>query len=75
MEIPQIIIVDKQFQDEEVSSTNRSTLWIYGDSISYYFYKRVEEEKICNGTFNKCGNTYNWIYPKILYEMVMRMIE
>ncbi|XP_065666023.1 uncharacterized protein LOC101240934 [Hydra vulgaris] len=44
-------------------------LWIYGDSISYYFHYRLQKTHLCKKVFNICGNTYNWIYPKTLYEM------
>ena len=47
-----------------------STLWIYGDSISYYFHYRLQKTHLCKRVFGICENTYNWIYPKTLYEMV-----
>lgn len=49
-------------------SNNKGLLWIYGDSISYYFYHRLRIRRICRKIFNHCKNTYNWIYPKRFYE-------
>eukprot|EP00794_Sanderia_malayensis_P010106 gene10106-11141_t len=44
-------------------------MWIYGDSISYYFHKSVENNLLCTKIFKKCMVTYNWLYPKTLYEI------
>ena len=54
----------------EVKARQQSTLWIYGDSISYYFHERIKNKRLCRRVFETCGNTYNWIYPKTMYEMV-----
>ncbi|XP_066921499.1 uncharacterized protein [Clytia hemisphaerica] len=56
-------------KNRTIGNRNHSTLWIYGDSISYYFYKRLKKTSLCTDVFQSCNNTYNWIYPKKLYEM------
>ena len=48
----------------------KGNLWIYGDSISYYFYQTVEHKVLCKKIFRKCMVTYNWLYPKTLYDLV-----
>ena len=50
----------------------KGNLWIYGDSISYYFYRSVEEKLLCKKIFRKCMVTYNWLYPKTLYDLVSK---
>ena len=46
--------------------------WIYGDSLSYYFYESFSETRrqFCETYFTMCNASYNWIYPKTLYELV-----
>ena len=39
------------------------TLWIYGDSLSMRFYKSVMTRPLCNSLYQKCRNSYMWIYP------------
>jgi len=56
-------------QKKQKKHRNHSNLWIYGDSISYYFHKRLENTDLCSRIFKQCKNTYNWIYPKALYEL------
>ena len=52
---------------------HKGNLWIYGDSISYYFYRSVEDKLLCKKIFRKCMVTYNWLYPKTLYELVWKL--
>lgn len=46
--------------------------WIYGDSLSYYFFESFSKAKaqFCTTSFKMCNVSYNWIYPKTLYELV-----
>ena len=39
------------------------TLWIYGDSVSMQFYKSVMTRPLCTSLYEKCNNSYMWIYP------------
>ena len=39
------------------------TLWIYGDSVSMQFYKSVMTRPLCASLYEKCNNSYMWIYP------------
>lgn len=38
------------------------TLWIYGDSVGDFFYKSIVKQPLCTKTFQRCNNTYNWVY-------------
>ena len=38
------------------------TLWIYGDSVGDFFYKSIIRQPLCKKTFQRCNNTYNWVY-------------
>jgi len=53
-------------------TVGRGVFWVYGDSLSYYFYMSVNNpmRRLCSSVFKECNNTYNWIYPKTLYELV-----
>jgi hypothetical protein len=46
--------------------------WIYGDSLSFYFYESFSKTRrqFCDTHFKMCNVSYNWIYPKTLYELV-----
>ena len=46
--------------------------WIYGDSLSFYFYESFSttQRQFCVTNFKMCNVSYNWIYPKTLYELV-----
>ncbi|XP_020625642.1 uncharacterized protein LOC110063029 [Orbicella faveolata] len=52
-------------------TVGRGVFWVYGDSLSYYFYMSVNSpmRRLCSSVFKECNNTYNWIYPKTLYEL------
>ena len=41
------------------------TLWIYGDSLGKRFYKSVRTRPLCKSLYQKCGNSYMWIYPAL----------
>ncbi|CAB3981814.1 REDUCED WALL ACETYLATION 1-like [Paramuricea clavata] len=47
------------------------TFWIYGDSLSFYFYESFSktQQHFCETHFKMCNVSYNWIYPKTLYEL------
>lgn len=53
-------------------TVGRGVFWVYGDSLSYYFYMSVNNpmRRLCSSVFKECNNTYNWIYPKTIYELV-----
>ena len=38
------------------------TLWIYGDSVGDFFYKSIIRQPLCKKIFQRCNNTYNWVY-------------
>ena len=38
------------------------TLWIYGDSVGDFFYKSIIKQPLCKKIFQRCNNTYNWVY-------------
>ncbi|CAH3121487.1 unnamed protein product [Porites lobata] len=61
----------KNHQKQHDHVTGRGVLWIYGDSLSYYFYKSLTQpgRLVCSTVFKDCNCTYNWIYPKTLYEL------
>ena len=50
----------------------KGIFWIYGDSLSYHFYESFSKNQaeFCQNTFKMCNVSYNWIYPKTLYELV-----
>ncbi|KAJ7379664.1 hypothetical protein OS493_014068 [Desmophyllum pertusum] len=52
-------------------AVGRGVFWVYGDSLSYYFYESIVSpmRRLCLTVFKECNNTYNWIYPKTLYEL------
>lgn len=53
-------------------TVGQGVFWVYGDSLSYYFYESITSpmRRLCFSVFKECNNTYNWIYPKTLYELV-----
>jgi len=59
-------------QHKQHDHTNgRGVLWVYGDSLNYYFYQSITNPPrlLCLAIFKECNCTYNWIYPKTLYEL------
>jgi len=34
----------------------------YGDSLSYRLYSSVQARSLCKSRYQKCGNSYMWIY-------------
>ena len=50
----------------------KGIFWIYGDSLSFYFYESFSktQREFCDTHFKMCNVSYNWIYPKTLYELV-----
>ncbi|XP_031569462.1 uncharacterized protein LOC116303964 [Actinia tenebrosa] len=53
-------------------AVGKGTFWIYGDSLSYYFYEALisdPKRTLCSKVFKSCSVSYNWIYPKTLYEV------
>ena len=43
--------------------TQSGTLWIYGDSLGMLLYKSVMTRPLCKSLYEKCGNSYVFIYP------------
>lgn len=39
-----------------------TTLWIYGDSVGDFFFKSIIRQNLCKKIFQRCKNTYNWVY-------------
>lgn len=37
-------------------------MWIYGDSVGDFFYKSIIRQPLCKTTFQRCNNSYNWVY-------------
>ncbi|XP_068696464.1 uncharacterized protein [Montipora capricornis] len=58
-------------------TTGRGVFWVYGDSLSYYFYESITSppRPLCTDVFKECNVTYNWIYPKTLYELTETCAE
>ena len=42
--------------------TQSGTLWIYGDSLGLHLYQSVRARPLCNLLYQKCGNSYMWVY-------------
>ena len=42
--------------------TQSGAFWIYGDSLGHQLYKSVTSRPLCNLLYQKCGNSYMWIY-------------
>ena len=55
----------------------KGIFYIYGDSLSYYHYLDVKgvNRTLCTEVFQSCSVSYNWIYPKTLYEMVRNALS
>ena len=43
--------------------TQSGMLWIYGDSLGRHLFSSVKNRPLCKLLYNKCGNSYMWIYP------------
>ena len=41
-----------------------STLWFYGDSLTYLFQKSCKKHPLCTKVFQNCELTYTWTYKK-----------
>ena len=39
------------------------TLWVYGDSVGLRLFNSVKDRPLCKSLYNKCGNSYMWVYP------------
>lgn len=59
-------------QKQHDHTAGHGVFWVYGDSLSYYFYVSITSpaRPLCTDVFKECNVTYNWIYPKTLYELV-----
>ena len=44
--------------------TQSGTLWVYGDSVGRRLYESVKTRPLCNSLYEKCNNTYMWVYRK-----------
>ncbi|XP_048585688.1 uncharacterized protein LOC116619579 isoform X2 [Nematostella vectensis] len=38
-------------------------LWVYGDSVAKNFALSSRRRLLCNGLYQRCEYSYNWIYP------------
>lgn len=64
-------------QKQHDHTTGHGVFWVYGDSLSYYFYVSITSppRPLCTDVFKECNVTYNWIYPKTLYELTETCAE
>lgn len=65
--------LQNKYKRQHDHAVGKGVFWVYGDSLSYYFYESLNfpmSQSLCFKIFEKCNNTYNWIYPKTLYELV-----
>ena len=54
--------LDESKSNQIATAGKLNTLWIYGDSVGDFFYKSITKQPLCKQIFQRCNNTYNWVY-------------
>ena len=54
--------LDESKSNQIAAAGKLNTLWIYGDSVGDFFYKSITKQPLCKQIFQRCNNTYNWVY-------------